>query len=278
MLTKTQIEQFLRDNRLAPLKSLGQNFLLDETVLEQMVKTADIGAHDTVLEIGPGLGFLTDVLGQKAGRVVALEKDRGLAKHLEQNYQAGKVQIVAGDVLRLNLPELLAKQAVAEYKLVANIPYYITSAIIKLFLTTERQPQSMTLLVQQEVAERICAAPGEMSVLALSVQLLGEPQTVMKVPRTAFYPAPDVDSAILHIAGIGKRFADEEYRKFFRLIKIGFAAKRKKLVNNLSNGLQIPRAEVEKVLIARGLSADIRAQDLSPEDWVGLVKGLRGDS
>lgn len=275
MLNELQIEQFLRENHLAPLKSLGQNFLLDESVLEKMVVTAELNDQDTVVEVGPGLGFLTEVLSQRAGRVLALEKDRGLVKHLQRKFTPGGVRIFEADVLALNLPQWLKENEVTTYKVVANIPYYITSAIIKLFLTTERQPQSMTLLVQKEVAERICAAPGKMSVLALSVQLFGEPRTVEVVPRSAFYPAPEVDSAILHIAATQRRFSAAEYEEIFRLIKIGFSARRKKLLNNLVNGLKLSREQIEALLAAQKLSSDVRAEDLSLADWVVLAQKER---
>jgi 16S rRNA (adenine1518-N6/adenine1519-N6)-dimethyltransferase len=169
------------------------------------------------------------------------------------------------------MPQFLVERGIVRYKLVANIPYYITSAIIKLFLETETPPQSMVVMVQKEVAERICASQGNLSILALSVLLYGRPTIARKVSAASFYPAPKVDSAVLRISDIGKRYDADIYKDTFRLIKIGFSSRRKKLLNNLAAGLGLDKTGAEKMLSAAGIGADVRAQDLGVEDWVRLA-------
>ncbi len=273
MLSIEQIKAALRAEDLAVLKQLGQNFLIDETVLGDIVAAAELEPAETVMEVGPGLGVLTFALAERGAQVLAVEKDRKLAKRLRAE-AAGKalpVEVLGGDILRANLPQLLAERRIGRYKVVANIPYYITSAIIKLFLEAPLPPQAMVLLVQREVAERICAPKGELSVLALSVRLYGEPALVRLVGSTSFYPAPKVDSAVLRIDRIGRRYSGEEYRALFGLIKMGFASRRKTLVNNLAAGLRRPKDELVRMLETGGLDPRSRAQDLGVEDWVKLL-------
>lgn len=264
------------------LKNLGQNFLIDKTVLDRIIGASDLDKNDVVIEIGPGLGTLTQELSARCKKVIAIEKDKKMAEMLDNrmwNVKSGmsnNVEILNNDILKINMDELLKKYAPSgKYKLVSNIPYYITSPIIKLFLEAEIKPELIILLVQKEVAERICAKPGKLSILALSVQIYGEPSTVDYVDKSAFYPEPKVDSAILKIKNIKKTTPDrapENNKNLFRIIKIGFSSKRKKLANNLSAGLCINKKESEEILSKAGINLNARAQELRLEDWKKMAK------
>ena len=269
MLSKTEIKKILKEQDLKALKSLGQNFLIDEKVLGKIIQASKLDKNDLVLEIGPGLGTLTNELIKKCGTVVAVEKDKKITGLIKEK---NNLKIINDDILKINLNELIKKSSKnKKYKLISNIPYYITSPVIKLFLENSIQPELIVLLVQKEVAERICAKPGKLSVLALSVQTYGEPEIVSYVDKSSFYPEPKVDSAILKIKNIKKDFSDEYYKKLFKLIKIGFSSKRKKLINNLSSGLQIDKKESENILQKAKINPNARAQELSLEKWNKLV-------
>ncbi|MDD3190555.1 MAG: 16S rRNA (adenine(1518)-N(6)/adenine(1519)-N(6))-dimethyltransferase RsmA [Candidatus Pacebacteria bacterium] len=275
MFNIEDIKKTLREEDLKVLKSLGQNFLIDEKVLEDIVAAADLGPEDVVVEVGPGMGTLSFALAEKCKKVVAIEKDRKMGKVLRKEIleklgEKANIEILSDDILKINLSEFLAMRGIKKYKLVSNIPYYITSPIIKLFLEAEIQPEMIVLLMQKEVAERICAKKGDLSVLALSVLLYGEPEMARTVSHEAFYPAPKVDSTVLKISNISKKYSVSDYQKIFRIIKIGFSSKRKKLVNNLSAGLKMEKIEVEKILSDCNIGASARAQDLEVVDWVKL--------
>lgn len=271
MLSKEEIGKILKKEDIRALKSLGQNFLIDEKVLEKIVGSAQLSENDVVIEIGPGLGTLTKELSKKCRVVFAIEKDRKLARMLKGKFT--NVEAIEGDVLKLNINDLVGKYSKdVKYKLVANIPYYITSKIIKLFLETSAYPESIVILAQKEVAQRICAKAGKLSILALSVQIFGEPEIVSFVGKNSFFPVPEVDSAILRITNIKKSETDEFYGKFFRIIKIGFSAKRKKLSRNLSAGFQLNMDEVGKKLEKIGIGPNARAQELSLEQWKKLME------
>ena len=271
MLSKEEIQKILKSEDLKILKSLGQNFLIDENVLGKIVQAAELNKNDIVIEIGPGFGTLTEELSEKCGKVIAIEKDRKLAEKLNGKFR--NIEIITDDILKIKLKEFVKKYSSdGKYKLVSNIPYYITSPIIKMFLESDVQPELIVLLMQKEVAERICAKPGKLSVLALSVQVYGEPEIVDYVDKAAFYPEPKVDSAILRIKNIKKNFSDEYYKDLFRIIKIGFSSKRKKLANNLSAGLHIGKTQSEKLLKEAGMDSNARAQELELEEWRKLVE------
>ena len=289
MFSKTEIKKIFQEQDLKVLKSLGQNFLIDEKVLGKIIQASELSKNDIVLEIGPGLGTLTNELIKKCKRVVAIEKDKKMAELIkeecdeippapfakggETNGFSSSVNIINDDILKINLNELINKHSEnKKYKLISNIPYYITSSVIKLFLENSIQPELIVLLVQKEVAERICAKPGKLSVLALSVQIYGEPEIINYVDKSSFYPKPKVDSAILRIKNIKKNYSEEHYKKLFKIIKIGFSSKRKKLLNNLSAGLQIDKKESESILQQAKINSNARAQELSLEEWDKLVK------
>jgi len=278
MLSQDQIKKISKEKDFRILKSLGQNFLVDEKVLDKIIQAAELDKNDLVIEIGPGLGVLTKELSKKCKRIIAIEKDKKLAELLRvvlspDKGGLGEIEIINDDILKTNINELVKKYSPDEkYKLVSNIPYYITSPVIKLFLENKIQPQIMVLLVQKEVAERICAKPGKLSVLALSVQIYGKPKIAGYVSKLSFYPEPKVDSAILKISGIKKEFPDDYYKNIFRIIKIGFSSKRKKLINNLSAGLHINKDDAIKMLRKAKINPNARAQELGLGDWKKLAE------
>lgn len=254
-------------------KSLGQNFLRDETVIEQIFSIAQVEKNDWVFEVGPGTGALTEKLVSKVAKLFALELDHELAERLKKQFvDSKKVSIVEGNILDVHLEELLRSSGFAEhpYKVIANIPYYITAPIIRTLLALPCQPQSLTLMVQDEVAERLAAKPGDMSLLSVMAQYYAHVEKKLFVPKEAFDPIPKVDSAVVHIV-LKRAYDPEEDRKVFRLVRAGFAARRKTLANNLATSLSVPRETVEEKLELLGLRKDIRAQALSIEQWEALA-------
>ena len=261
-----------------PKKSLGQNFLNDQNVVNRIIKCADLSNEDVVLEIGPGKGILTEKIAKVCKKVVAIEIDERLVKILYDTLRNKEnIEIVHDDVLKINLPELVEKKLKTKsYKLVANIPHYITSQIIRLLLETKYPPKEMILMVQKEVAERIIAKPGNMSILAVSVQYYAKPEYLFTVPKVAFKPQPEVDSAVIRIVrNLESVNSDEEnVKKFFRIVRSGFSARRKTLANNLSSSLKMDKREVEKKIESLGFLKNIRAQELRIEDWKSLANVL----
>jgi 16S rRNA (adenine1518-N6/adenine1519-N6)-dimethyltransferase len=263
------ISALLKQYGLHANKKLGQNFLQDPFVLDSIASAAHITTTDTVLEIGPGLGSLTRHLAKSARRVVAVEIDQALIPPLK-NVTAGydNINIIHGDILKLSPKDLIQEP---DYLVVANIPYYITSAIIRHLLENEPTPRCIVLTVQKEVAKRICAQPGDMSLLALSVQVYGKPRIIKSIPATAFFPPPKVDSAIIYIDIYPSPLVKLELlNTFFKLIKAGFSQKRKMLRNSLSAGLHIPSPEVEGFLNNADIDPMRRAETLSIEEWQRL--------
>lgn len=256
----------LRQYGLRADKRLGQNFLQDPYALEKIIKAAEIQPTDTVLEIGPGLGSLTRYLAAAAHSVVAIELDEKLFPPLEAVIRPyDNIQLVHGDILDIEPNQIITQQ---DYLVVANIPYYITSAVIRHLLETNPKPRRIVLTIQKEVAERICADPGKMSLLALSVQVYGQPRIITHIPAGAFYPAPNVDSSVLTVDIYSAPVVPIELLDiFFLLIKAGFSQKRKKLRNSLSAGMRQSTDETEKLLHAAGIDPQRRAETLSLEEW-----------
>jgi len=270
-LPPLNIPAILRRYDLHPSKGLGQNFLQDNRALQEIVNAAELGAADSVLEIGPGLGSLTRYLALSARAVTAVELDRKLFPALESILAPYKnVRLVQGDILKLDPAELMETP---DYIVVANIPYYITSAVIRHLLEAEQSPRRVVLTVQKEVAERICAGAGRTSLLALSVQIYGKPVIGAYIPAEAFYPPPKVGSAVLCIEIYSQPvIAVDRLEKFFTLIKAGFSQKRKTLRNALSGGLRIAPVESETLLAAAGIGPQRRAETLSLDEWGDLVQ------
>jgi 16S rRNA (adenine1518-N6/adenine1519-N6)-dimethyltransferase len=261
---------------LRPNKSLGQNFLIDEPALRRVVEAADIQPDEVVLEIGPGLGGLTRLLAAIARRVVAVELDEKLIPPLQESLAfCTNVVIVQGDILGLDPAKLMIETGpgqISAYLVVANIPYYITSALVRHLLEASHPPQRLVLTVQREVAERMCAEPGNMSLLSLSVQVYGMPEIVTHIPAGAFYPPPKVDSAVvrvdLHPHPVIPEFLLND---FFLLAKAGFSQKRKTLRNALAGGMHWTPRQAEIVLNAAGIDGMRRAQTLELNEWGKLA-------
>ena len=261
----------LRKHGLRPNKSLGQNFLVDQTSLQGVVSAAQIDPEDTLLEIGAGLGSLTRLLAGKARRVVAVEVDASLIPILQEILKSiSNVEILHGDIMKMD-PEKLMPEA--GYLVVANIPYYITSALFRHMLEASHSPKRLVLTVQEEVAQRICAQPGAMSLLALSVQVFGKPQILARIPAFAFYPAPKVNSAVVRVDVFpAARVPSEHLDGFFRLAKAGFSQKRKTLRNSLSGGMGWSKEQTQHILQSAGIDPGRRAETLSLEEWIELMK------
>ncbi len=275
-----QTRGLLRRFDLRARKGLGQHFLVDEEVLNLITVAAELTPTDIVMEIGPGLGVLTRELAKQAGWVLAIELDNKLAGILKQTLaSSGNVIIINEDVLGIDPAALLQEQSPPEvsgslsYKVVANLPYYITSPVLRHFLEASVKPQIIVVMVQKEVAEEITAKPGRMSLLSVSVQLYGEPTIIGYVPARCFYPAPGVDSAILRIALYSQpavEIADKE--SFFALVRAGFSASRKQIANSLAQGLGLPKAEVLSLLEETGIVLQRRAETLTLEEWARLYR------
>lgn len=251
-----------------PNKALGQHWLTDRVVLSEIANAADIQSEDTVLEIGPGLGTLTSELLSRAKNVVAIEFDEALARKLPGQFPGKDLEVLHEDILSFDLSSLPK-----DYVVVANVPYYITSKIVHKLMTAENKPRIAVLLMQKEVAERIAAGPGEMSILAISAQVYAEASLGIEVPREFFTPPPKVDSQVIVLKTRPKSLVSGNDEKlFFRMVKAGFSAKRKKLRSSLSGGLAMSKPDVEALLMKTGISPDIRAEDLSISDWTTLTK------
>lgn len=274
---------------------LGQNFLNNRAVIDKIIQAADLTPDDFVLEIGPGKGILTEELAKKAGKVIAIEIDKNLVEILKNKFKSYEnVEIVEGDVLKVKMQKSKCKMTNqnskikkilnmlyiiydTNYKVIANLPYYITSPVIRMFLEAEFPPSEMILMVQKEVAERITAKPGKMSILAVAVQYYADAEILFNVGKENFDPVPEVDSCVIkinpHPNSLPKGEGDFD-KKFFRVVRAGFCARRKTLANNLSNSFHLSKKETEEKLKATGILPTARAQELSIEDWKTLAKYL----
>jgi len=250
-----------------PKKSLGQHWLKDRDVLAGIAAAAEIRSTDAVLEIGPGLGTLTSELLRRADKVIAVELDGELASKLPGQFPGTNLEVVQQDILSFDL-SVLPK----DYVVVANVPYYITSKIIQLLLNADNKPRTAVLLIQKEVAERLAAKPGDMSILAISAQVFAEVSLGEMVPRDLFTPPPKVDSQVVILKSrTTPLVALEDEKAFFRVVKAGFSAKRKKLRSSLSGGLNISKSEVEALLEKASIGPDSRAEALSIDEWLRLM-------
>ncbi|MBV7336285.1 16S rRNA (adenine(1518)-N(6)/adenine(1519)-N(6))-dimethyltransferase [Chloroflexi bacterium TSY] len=327
---KSYVFDYVRSADLKPKKSLGQNFVIDESYLETAIAAAKLTKQDTVLEIGPGLGGLTNYLATLAGRIVAVELDDRLVSILNKRFETEPhVSIVHGDILKTSLDSLLDYPVVSQnspvaalgtrkpdksafrcdcdedmvfstalpdqaqprshpehgfavshdsqvsYKVVANLPYYITNAVLRYLFESPNPPQRAVVMVQKEVAQRICASPGNMSLLAVSLQLYSHPQIVDYVPAQAFYPRPKVDSAILRLDLLDNpAIPDIDPTQFFRIVRAGFSQKRKQLLNSLNGGLHLSKDQIAVALNHAGIDVKRRAQTLSLVEWGTLYRAL----
>jgi 16S rRNA (adenine1518-N6/adenine1519-N6)-dimethyltransferase len=263
-------KEILKKYQAFPIKRLGQNFLIDKNVLRKIIEAAELSKEDVILEVGPGIGNLTIELAKKVKKVIAVEKDKRMVEILKENLKNFKnVEIVEGDVREIICT--IVKKMAEGYKVVANIPYYLTSHLIRKLLELKRKPKLIVLMVQKEVAQRICAKPPKMNLLAVSVQFYAKPQIISFVSKNCFWPRPKVDSAIIKISNIKKQKPTKGEKLFFEIVKAGFSHPRKQLINNLSKGLKKNKKVVEEWLLNCGISPDKRAENLSIEEWKRLT-------
>jgi 16S rRNA (adenine1518-N6/adenine1519-N6)-dimethyltransferase len=248
-------------------KSLGQHWLRDRDTLAHIADCAELTSKDTVLEIGPGLGTLTSELLRRTGKVVAVEFDSDLARKLPAQFPGKNLEVIHSDILKFDLSTLPVG-----YKVVANVPYYITSKIVQMLMTAENKPSIAVLLVQKEVAQRLAAKPGDMSILAVSAQVFADVALGDVVKAELFTPPPKVDSQVVILrAHQTPFFTDVNESDFFHVVKAGFSSKRKKLRSSLAGGLKISKAEVEVILGKANISPDVRAEALDLDAWVRLT-------
>lgn len=256
-------------------KSLGQNFLKSAQAIRDIIGAGELSPNDTVLEIGPGKGALTQALLAAGSTVIAIEKDRELFAHLSEKFQneidSKKLMLIEGDSLEFSISDLRTPN----FKLIANIPYNITGLIFRKFLESDHQPERMVLLVQKEVAERIVARDGKESILSISVKAYGSPKIISKVPARYFSPAPKVDSAIIAITTISKEnFTNQSEDRFFEVVRAGFAHKRKVLIKNLEEGLGLQKETLHKTWQDLSLSLNVRAEELDIQKWLKVAELL----
>ena len=279
----SQTRALLRQFDLRARKGLGQHFLVDRGVLAAILNTAELTTADVVMEIGPGLGILTKELAERAGWIIAIELDSKLVEMLKQTLAPfHNVSIINEDVLKIE-PSALIEQERGKlpasienplsYKLVANLPYYITSPVLRHFCEAALKPRVMVLMVQKEVARAIVAQPGDMSILSISVQFYGKPEIISYVPARCFYPAPKVDSAILKIMMYSQPHVPVSHEKgFFEMVRAGFSAPRKQLVNSLAQGLGLEKIQVLSLLEKADIAPQRRAETLTLDEWAGLER------
>ncbi len=255
-------------------KGLGQHFLIDRNVLDKIISAAELEPSDTVIEVGPGLGILTEELMKRVRKVIAIEVDPKLASSLQKRLSKfPKLTVINADVLQLDPRELIESQG--NYKVVANLPYYIAAPILRHFLEASLKPRLMVVMVQKEVGQSIVAAPGDMSILSISVQLYGKPTIVDYVQAQSFHPQPKVDSAIVRIDVYPKPAVDvTDIAGFFEVVKAGFSAPRKQIRNSLALGLQLTSAGAEELLQKASIKPQRRPETLSLNEWAKLQQAL----
>lgn len=274
-MDKDQFKNYLRARGIKPNFTYGQNFLIDDIVLQDIADVAEVTAADAILEIGPGIGNLTRLLCERAGFVLSVEKDpkfQPMLHAIKKDHRENFYYEIS-DALEFNFQDFFKGRGFKSYKVVANIPYYITGKILQMLMTAEFKPSAIIVLTQKEVAQNVSAKPGNLSILAISVQIYGEPKLVLKVPAKSFYPAPKVDSAVLRIDINQKpKYKIGDEKKFFKIVKACFAGKRKQIHNTLVNNLHLGKTQVEEILSQLKINPAARPQELSIEQWVGLCK------
>lgn len=281
----------MQNQKIIPKKSLGQNFLRSKEILDKIIKAAELSEDDNVLEIGPGEGALTENLVKFTRKIIMVEKDTTLANNIARNFQfpifnfqsisnesiynfKNKSGVISGDVLKINLPKLIEENDFFDYKIVANIPYYITGKLFRIIFENKYRPKLMVLMVQKEVAQRICAKTGKMNKLALLVKYFGKAEMVCEVEKENFFPIPKVNSAVIKVEIKNQNFDLEEYEKLFRIIRIGFSSPRKTLINNFSSGLKVEKEKLQEIFKKLQISKNKRAQNISLEKWREIGKNV----
>ena len=267
------IKELMVEQGVKPNKILGQNFLIDKNILEKIIDSADLKPTDVVLEVGPGIGALTKELSLKAGKIIAVEKDKNMVEVLKKTLSDYKnIKIINGDILKIK------NYKIKNYKVVANIPYYLTSPLIRKFLESANPPSEMILMIQKEVAQRICSKPPDMSLLAVSVQFYAEPKIISYVSKNCFLPAPKIDSAIIKITPRRPTSREAGSRTspdlFFRVVKAGFSHPRKQIAGNLAKNLKIDKKTAQEWLKKNSIDPAQRAETLSVENWKNLTNSF----
>jgi len=281
LTSPAQIKSLLEKYNLRPNRKLGQHFLIDRNILDKIIEFADLRKSDVVLEIGAGVGTLTRELAKHVRKVVAVEMDKGLCKTLkETTKEFGNIEIVCQDILKVPSEDLMKKivtsadntSVIQTYKLIANLPYQITSPVLKKFLINQYKPDIMLLLVQEEIAEKICASPPDMSRISVLVQFYGQPEVLAQVSKNCFWPKPEITSNILKIKVYSKSPFKIDEKKFFQIVRIGFSSPRKQLINNLSSGLRKNKKYVKIWLEKAKIKPERRAETLSVREWEKLTR------
>lgn len=273
-----QAHRLLRSAGLKARKALGQNFLTDNSIRDAILDAASLSPEDTVIEVGPGLGMLTEELVKKAGRVIAVELDGALAERLRQKLKAyGNLEIINSDILKLDLDGVLKKAG--NYKVVANIPYYITSPILHFFMHASRRPSLMIIMMQKEVAEDVTAPLDKLNYISVSMRIFSRPEIVCNVPAASFYPVPSVDSAVVRFSMLEEPAVQvDNLEAFLKFVHSGFSAPRKKLRNSLALGLKMETEGADKILLKAGIDAQRRPGTLSPQEWYHLYRVKEGNA
>ncbi len=261
---------------IKPERSKGQNFLIEEGIYDRILESAEINKNETVLEVGPGLGFLTFKLAKKAKKVLAVEIDENIANLLQTLIIGNKsknIKVFNKNILKAKGDNF---SKIAKYKIVPNLPYNVTSIFLRKFLSLSNKPEMIVLMLQKEVVERIMAEPPKMSLLSISVQFYAEVEKIMDVKRDYFYPTPEVDSAIIKIIPNKKLLENyEEEKRFFKILRVAFSSKRKMLKNNLANGLKVDIKKIEEILIKLNLNTKVRSEQLAINDWLKIFQSLK---
>jgi len=280
LTSKLVIKKLLKEKGMRPSKRLGQNFLVSKSVLKKIIEAADLEKTDIILEIGSGIGTLTQELAKRAKKVIAIEKDKKMVEILKEALKDFKnVKIVERDILKIENGSITKWLNGLNYKIISNLPYYIASPVIRKFLETKTPPQKMILMVQKEVAQRILAHPPKMNLLAISVQFYAKPKIVSYVSKRAFWPSPKVDSALIKLSEIKPKSYQHksaqistDQRLFFKIVKAGFSHPRKQLVNNLVFELKLEKEKVKSWLLKNKILPNSRAENLSLKNWISLTK------
>lgn len=271
LINISTIKNILKTHGFWAKKYLGQHFLIDDNIIQATIQAADLKKDDLVIEIGPGIGALTSQICPKVKKIIAVEIDPKLTAILKENFKECKnLEIINTDILKTKISEINTQP----YKIISSLPYQITGPFFKKFLELEKRPQSITLILQKEVAERVCAKPPRMNSLALLIQFYGEAEIIKNISKKSFWPKPEVESALIKIVVRDQRSAirDIDERLFFRLIKAAFVSKRKKILNSLSGSLNIDKAVIEKAFQVTGLDYNKRPQEFSLGDWIKIYQ------
>jgi len=271
LFSKKTILDLLKKYNTKPLKGLGQNFLIDRNILRKIIESASLKKDDIILEIGPGIGILTQELAKRVKRAITIEKDPKMVEILKDMMKDFKnIEIIQGDILKIEPKTYNLKPKT--YKIVANLPFYITSPVIRKFLENHHPPKEMILMVQKEVAQRICAKPPKMNLLAVSIQFYAAPKILFYISKESFWPKPKVDAALLKISQIRTNLPPIDIDLFFKIVKAGFSQPRKQLVNNFSKKLNINKNQIIIWFLENNISSNQRADNLTINNWIKLTK------